>query len=183
MGIISHGSLFCSTEITSVMSTRVNEWRNNKSNANPAPEKSLPYSMLRTIIGPAGRPVYSANRKQYHVMYVKELNNRLQNIFFFSLTEYLSVSNKLAEQAGWIYCAQLLNWWKSLAACHEFLLLLRRAKSLKSFLPPTPVFSSRQLSPNNYFPFPGIKVLPRLKKTQSNVQFSFIRHSKIQSRI
>ena len=92
------------------MSTRVNEWRNNKSNANPAPEKSLPYSMLRTIIGPAGRPVYSANRKQYHVMYVKELNNRLQNIFFFSLTEYLSVSNKLAEQAGWIYCAQLLNW-------------------------------------------------------------------------
>lgn len=182
MGIISHGSLFCSTEITSVMSTRVNEWINNKSNANPAPEKSLPYSMLRTIIGPAGWPVYSANRKQYHVMYVKELNNRLHNIFEFDWV-YLSVSNKLAELAGWIYGVQMLNWWKSVAACHELLLLLRRAKSLKSFLPPTLVFSTRQLSkqlfsiPRNY------SSATILKKTRSNVQFSFIRHTKIQSGI
>ena len=29
----------------------------------PAPEKSLPYSILSTIIGPAGRPVNSVNRR------------------------------------------------------------------------------------------------------------------------
>ena len=92
-------SLFCSTEITSVMSTRVNEWMNNKSNANPAPEKSLPYSMLRTIIGPAGRPVYSANRKQYHVVYVKELNNRLQNIFQF---DWVSLSIQQVSRTSWL---------------------------------------------------------------------------------
>ena len=28
----------------------------------PAPEKPFPYSMFKTIIGPAGRPVYSTNK-------------------------------------------------------------------------------------------------------------------------
>ena len=153
------------------MSTRVNEWMNNKSNANPAPEKSLPYSMLRTIIGPAGRPVYSANRKQYHVMHVKELNYRLQNIFQFDWVS-LSIQQVTAELAGWIYCAQLLKLEKISCCVSWASATAPPREKLKSFLPPTPVFSTRQLSPNNYFPFPGIIVLPRLKK-KNKATFNF----------
>lgn len=162
MEIISHGSLFCSTEITSVMSTRVNEWMNNKSNANPAPEKSLPYSMLRTIIGPAGRPVYSANRKQYHVVYVKELNNRLQNIFQF---DWVSLSIQQVSRTSWLDLLRATTWLVKISCCVSWASATAPPREkLKSFLPPTPVFSTRQLFPNNYFPFPGIIVLPRLKK-------------------
>ena len=183
MGIISHGSLFCSTEITSVMSTRVNEWRNNKSNANPAPEKSLPYSMLRTIIGPAGRPVYSANRKQYHVMHVKELNYRLQNIFQFDWVS-LSIQQVTAELAGWIYCAQLLklekisccvSWASATAPPHE---------KFKKFSATYASFFNKAALSKQLFSIPRNYSSATIKeKKQSHVQFSFIRHSKIQSRI